>query len=167
MGKGELIPVEKNVFWSFFKKIFFRKEKHSWTEMLSIEELQEKYENGEILETQMTKEQIKALTAIYDRQILELDTSNELLREKRIKYREGLWSKKHSGDALISSIKGTDVELLELKKKYENGEILESEMAPEQVEALSKLYDEKIAELKGTVKRLEDKVMKYKKKLAI
>ena len=167
VGKDGLIPAEKLGFWSFLKKIFFRKKNSRLNDAISIEELQKKYENGEILESEMTKKQVDALAAIYDRKILDLKTSNELLKEKIMRYRESMWALKRLDRSFANSIKREDVALLELQQKYENGEILESEMAPEQVEALSKLYDEKIAELKGTVKRLEDKVMKYKKKLAI
>ncbi len=43
-------------------------------------------------------------------------------------------------------------ELLELQKKYENGEILEEDLSDEQKQELEKLYDEQIQQLEDKIK---------------
>lgn len=49
--------------------------------------LQKQYRNGEIKEDDMTKEQISSLTALYDKQIVNLKKSNELRKQKLLEYR--------------------------------------------------------------------------------
>lgn len=49
--------------------------------------LQKQYRNGEIKEDDMTEEQISSLTALYDKQIVNLKKSNELRKQKLLEYR--------------------------------------------------------------------------------
>jgi len=51
-------------------------------------ELQSKYRKGEIKESDLTKEQIKQLSDLYDKQIKELRASNEVRKQRLLKYRE-------------------------------------------------------------------------------
>jgi len=51
-------------------------------------ELQKKYRSGEIKEKDLTREQIKELCALYDKQIKELRASNEVRKQRLLKYRE-------------------------------------------------------------------------------
>lgn len=54
--------------------------------------LQQKYRNGEIKENQLTKIQIKSLCDLYDKQIEKLQKSNELRKQRILKYRKKLQS---------------------------------------------------------------------------
>ena len=53
-----------------------------------LRELQSKYRKGEIKESDLTKEQIKQLSDLYDKQIKELRASNEVRKQRLQKYRE-------------------------------------------------------------------------------
>lgn len=54
--------------------------------------LQQQYRNGEIKENQLTKIQIKSLCDLYDKQIEKLQKSNELRKQRILKYRKKLQS---------------------------------------------------------------------------
>ncbi len=56
-------------------------------------------------------------------------------------------------------------ELLELQKKYENGEVLEEELSEEQKEELEKLYDEQISELDIKIKEKKNELKQKIKKV--
>lgn len=49
--------------------------------------LQKQYRNGEIKEEDMTEEQVQKLCDLYDRQISELEKSNEARKKKLLEYR--------------------------------------------------------------------------------
>ena len=49
--------------------------------------LQKQYQNGEIKEEDMTKEQVQQLCDLYDKQIAELEKSNEARKRKLLEYR--------------------------------------------------------------------------------
>ncbi len=49
--------------------------------------LQKQYRNGEIKEEDMTKEQVQQLCDLYDKQIAELEKSNEARKRKLLEYR--------------------------------------------------------------------------------
>ena len=54
--------------------------------------------------------------------------------------------------------------LLELQKRYENGEIKEEDLSKEEVEALKKLYKKQIKEKKNSLEEYKIKIAKYLKK---
>lgn len=54
--------------------------------------------------------------------------------------------------------------LLELQKRYENGEIKEEDLSKEEVEALKKLYKKQIEEKKNSLEEYKIKIAKYLKK---
>lgn len=53
-----------------------------------LRELQSKYRKGEIKESDLTKEQIKELSNLYDKQISELRASNKVRKQRLLKYRD-------------------------------------------------------------------------------
>ncbi len=53
-------------------------------------EMQEQYRNGEIKEEQLTHIQIKSLCDLYDKQIEELQKSNEFRKQRILQYRKKL-----------------------------------------------------------------------------
>ena len=50
--------------------------------------LQQKYRSGEIKEEDLTEEQINSLCKLYDKQIATLRKSNEIKKQKLLKYRK-------------------------------------------------------------------------------
>ena len=54
--------------------------------------------------------------------------------------------------------------LLELQKRYENGEIKEEDLSKEEVEALKKLYKKQIEEKKNSLEEYKIKIAKYLKR---
>jgi len=52
--------------------------------------LQKQYRSGEIKEEDMTKEQVKSLCDLYDKQIAELRKSNEIRKQRLLEYRRKL-----------------------------------------------------------------------------
>ena len=57
-------------------------------EEIKLLKLQQKFENGELKEEDLTKDQEKLLCALYDRQIEELKKSNELRKQKLFEFRK-------------------------------------------------------------------------------
>ena len=51
--------------------------------------------------------------------------------------------------------------LLELQKRYENGEIKEEDLSKEEVEALKKLYKKQIKKKKKSLEEYKIKIAKY------
>lgn len=54
--------------------------------------LQKQYDNGEIKETDLSDEQIRALTSLYKKQIANLSKSNEIRKQKLFQYRKNMKS---------------------------------------------------------------------------
>lgn len=54
--------------------------------------------------------------------------------------------------------------LLELQEKYRKGEIAESDLTEEQIDALCDLYDRQIEELRKSIEIKEQKIEEYKRK---
>lgn len=52
--------------------------------------LQREYRSGKIKGTELTEEQVKSLSSLYDRQIANLRKSNEMRKQKLLEYRRKL-----------------------------------------------------------------------------
>ena len=76
------IVINKNSFIEDIKNI-----KNEETKLLK---LQQQYRSGEIKEEELTKEQVNALCALYDKQIESLRKSNEIRKQKLLEYRKRL-----------------------------------------------------------------------------
>ena len=71
-------------------------------------------------------------------------------------------------EKFMKSIRNTENEetrLLELQRKYMNGNIHENEFTDEQVEKLSKLFDKQIERLKKSNESRKQKLIKYREKI--
>lgn len=64
----------------------------------------------------------------------------------------------------IKMTEDEETRLLELQRKYRRGEIAESDLTDEQIEALGNLYDKQIAELKKAIEIKQQKISEYKRK---
>ena len=65
----------------------------------------------------------------------------------------------------MNFIQGQDVELLELQKKYKEGEINEANMTEEQIKSLCDLYDKQISELRASNEARKQRLLKYREKM--
>ena len=73
-----------------------------------------------------------------------------------------------SNNEFKESIKMTEDEetkLLELQRRYRRGEIAENDLSEEQIDALCKLYDKQIEDLKQSIKIKEEKIAEHKKRI--
>ena len=69
-----------------------------------------------------------------------------------------------SSNKFLESIKNIDDEhtlLLKLQKQYENGEILENNLTPKQVEDLCVLYETQIDDLKIKISNIKTQIIQY------
>lgn len=69
------------------KDDFIKYVKDIENEDIKILKLQEQYRNGSMKEEEMTKEQITKLCDLYDKQIAELEKSNNYRKQKLLEYR--------------------------------------------------------------------------------
>lgn len=72
------------------KNDFLQSLKNIENEENELLNLQKQYRNGKIKEKEMTKDQIKRLCNLYDKQILELKKSNDTRKQKLLEYRKKL-----------------------------------------------------------------------------
>lgn len=72
------------------KNDFLRSLKNIENEENELLNLQRQYRSGKIKEKEMTKDQIKRLCNLYDKQILELKKSNDTRKQKLLEYRKKL-----------------------------------------------------------------------------
>lgn len=72
------------------KSTFMEYIKNIEDEETKLLKLQKQYHKGEIREEDLTQEQVTLLCALYDKQIVELKKSNEVKRQKILKYRRKL-----------------------------------------------------------------------------
>ena len=79
---------------------------------------------------------------------------------------ESVEMEREKSDAFRSSIKNIDIDennIFELQRRYRKGEIADSELTQEQINALCQLYDSQIADLKRNILAKEQQLSKYKK----
>lgn len=65
----------------------------------------------------------------------------------------------------IKMTQDEEFQLLELQKKYRRGEIAENDLTDEQIDALCDLYDKQIEEIKLSIRRNEEKIAEYKRRI--
>lgn len=122
--------------------------------------LQKQFDNGEITEEELTQKQIENLENLYNKQIEELQKSNELRKEKikNSKYGSQFFDK-------IKAIETDETRLLKLQKSYESGEIKEEDLTDEQVDKLLELYQDQIDGLRISNERRKQKLLEYREKM--
>ena len=63
----------------------------------------------------------------------------------------------------IKITENEETRLLDLQRKYHNGEIEGDSLTNEQIDALCSLYDKQIEEIKKTIKMKEEQIAEYKR----
>lgn len=122
--------------------------------------LQKQFDNGEITEEELTQKQIEDLENLYNKQIAELQKSNELRKEKikNSQYGSQFFDK-------IKAIETDETRLLKLQKSYESGEVKEEALTDEQVDALLELYQDQIDGLRMSNERRKKKLLEYRENM--
>lgn len=142
------------------KNAFIESIRNIENEETKLLKLQKQFDNREIDESQLSKEQIVDLTKLYKKQISELKQSNE----KRInKIREN-----KDGESFLKSIKNIENEetkLLKLQQQYDNRLIEITDLSKDQIKSLINLYKKQIRELSKSNAIRKEKLLQYRRKL--
>ena len=142
------------------KNAFIESIRNIENEETKLLKLQKQFDNREIDESQLSKEQIVDLTKLYKKQISELKQSNE----KRInKIREN-----KDGESFLKSIKNIENEetkLLKLQQQYDNRLIEITDLSKDQIKSLINLYKKQIRELSKSNTIRKEKLLQYRRKL--
>lgn len=72
------------------RNTFMESIKNIENEETKLLKLQKQYRSGEIKEEELTQEQVSSLCALYDKQIANLRKSNEIRKQKLLRYRRKL-----------------------------------------------------------------------------
>ncbi len=99
-----------------------------------------------------------------EKNLIERNEENIFIKIKN--FFKGLFRKK--GEEVNKTV-NEDIEIdenniFELQRRYRKGEIADSELTQEQINALCQLYDSQIADLKRNISAKEQQLAKYKKK---
>ena len=129
-------------------------------EEIKLLKLQKQFDNKEIDKSQLSKEQITNLTALYKKQISDLKQSNEKRINKIKQSKEGSTFLKD-----IQNIENEETKLLKLQKQYDNRLIETKDLPKNQMQALVNLYKKQISELRKSNEKRKEKLLLYRKKL--
>ena len=66
--------------------------------------------------------------------------------------------------AIVQEEESEEKKILELQKRYRRGEIAESDLSEEQIEALGNLYDKQIAALNKIIEEKEKQIAESQKR---
>lgn len=123
-------------------------------------QLQKQFDRGEIDRSDLTEEQVANLTALYKKQINDLEPSNER-RINKIRQRK-------DGESFLKSvmnIENKETKLLKLQKQYDDGLIKTKDLPKDQINALINLYKKQINELSRSNERRKEKLLIYRNKI--
>lgn len=70
------------------KNVFLQSLRNIENEDTKLLKLQKQYRSGKIEESEMSEEQVQKLCDLYDRQISQLEKSNEIRKQKLLEYRK-------------------------------------------------------------------------------
>ena len=84
--KADIVEEQKKQQHNSSNNDFLERIKNVEDEHTLLLKLQKQYENGEVLEKDLSQEQIKALCDLYDTQIEQLKASNEQRKQKILEY---------------------------------------------------------------------------------
>ena len=160
MNEPQIAPIENNEIQSNKRKdAFIESISNVENEETKLLKLQNQFDNREINNSQLTKEQIAVLIALYKKQISLLEQSNER-RINKIKQSK-------NGASFLKEIQATENEetkLLKLQQKYDKRLIETKDLPKNQIKALINLYKKQISELSKSNERRKEKLLQYRKK---
>ena len=161
MNEPQIAPIENNEIQSNKRKdAFIESISNVENEETKLLKLQNQFDNREINKSQLSKEQIADLIALYKKQISDLEQSNER-RINKIKQSK-------NGASFLKEIQATENEetkLLKLQQKYDKRLIETKDLPKNQIKALINLYKKQISELSKSNERRKEKLLQYRKKL--
>ena len=161
MNEPQIAPIENNEIQSNKRKdAFIESISNVENEETKLLKLQNQFDNREINKSQLSKEQIADLIALYKKQISDLEQSNER-RINKIKQSK-------NGASFLKEIQATENEetkLLKLQQKYDKRLIETKDLPKNQIKALINLYKKQISELSKSNERRKEKLLQYRKQL--
>lgn len=161
INEPQIEPVENIEVQSDKRKdAFMESIRNVENEETKLLKLQKQFDNKEIDKSQLSKEQIAGLTALYRKQINDLEQSNEK-RINKIKQSK-------NGASFLKNIQVTENEetkLLKLQQQYDKRLIETNDLPKNQIKALINLYKKQISELSKSNERRKEKLLQYRKRL--
>lgn len=148
----QINTIQKNSFMESIRNI-----ENDETRLLK---LQKQFDNGEIDKSQLSKEQVADLTALYKKQISDLEQSNNSRMKKILQHKDG-----ESFLKSIRNIENEETKLLKLQKQYDDRLIETRDLPKEQINALINLYKKQINELKNSTEKRKEKLLLYRNKM--
>ena len=122
--------------------------------------LQRQYEKGEIATGELSDEQVLSLKELYQKQIGNLEKSNENRKRKILQHKDGqsFWKS-------IMNTENDETKLLKLQRQYDSGNIKVEDLSDSQMKDLIKLYKNQISELSKSNEARKQKLLQYRKRL--
>ena len=151
------IPKDQNVNTKFLNEI-----QNIENEETKLLKLQQQYENGQINEETLSSKQIADLEKLYNKQNNEL-LKNNINRIGKIKGNPNVTEFIKE----IRNIENGETKLLKLQQQFENNEISEEQLTDEQKEQLLELYEDQNYWLEKSNALRKEKLLQYKKKMAV
>lgn len=151
------IPKDQNTKTKFLNEI-----QNIENEETKLLKLQQQYENGQINEETLSSKQIADLEKLYNKQNNEL-LKNNINRIGKIKGNPNVTEFIKE----IRNIENGETKLLKLQQQFENNEISEEQLTDEQKEQLLELYEDQNYWLEKSNALRKEKLLQYKKKMAV
>ena len=151
------IPKDQNTKTKFLNEI-----QNIENEETKLLKLQQQYENGQINEETLSSKQIADLEKLYNKQ------NNDLLKNNINR----IGKRKENPNVTefikeIRNIENGETKLLKLQQQFENNEISEEQLTDEQKEQLLELYEDQNYWLEKSNALRKEKLLQYKKKMAV
>ena len=142
------------------KDTFIESIRNIENEETKLLKLQKQYEKGEIATEELSEEQILSLKDLYQKQIGDLEKSNENRKRKILQHKEGqsFWKS-------IMNTENDETKLLKLQRQYDSGNIKTDDLSESQMKDLIKLYKKQISELSKSNEARKQKLLQYRKRL--
>ena len=151
------IPKDQNIKTKFLNEI-----QNIENEETKLLKLQQQYENGQINKETLSSKQIADLEKLYNKQNNEL-LKNNINRIGKIKENPNVTEFIKE----IRNIENGEIKLLKLQQQFENNEISEDQLTDEQKEQLLELYEDQNYWLEKSNALRKEKLLQYKKKMAV
>lgn len=142
------------------KDAFVESLKNIENEETKLLKLQKQYEKGEIATGELSDEQVLSLKELYQKQIGNLEKSNEKRKRKILQHKDGqsFWNS-------IMNTENDETKLLKLQRQYDSGNIKVEDLSDSQMKDLIKLYKKQISELSKSNEARKQKLLQYRKRL--
>lgn len=139
------------------REIFMQSIRNVENDETKLLNLQKQFENYEIKEEDLSQKQIEKLLNLYNKQIEDLEKTNNYRKEK-------IMNNKYGNKFLeeIQQIESNETRLLKLQKSFEEGKVNEYDLLDNQISSLLELYEDQIKGLEKSNNSRKQKLLKYR-----